>query len=168
LISEAVFTEKAGESPLTVMPNSSIDKQVPNAYVLCTSLERNGVLSKDSDYGGFFEITDLQIFADLVLQELEHDQIMRGCMFGKVSYQNKERHIDEKNKKEVLANLPKEYSDYCFKKPLRFQEEKEYRLMFLPFYDKPILPVEITCPKLLKYCNFVFFDRLADEKVTLR
>lgn len=153
LSTQATFSKKIAENAITLMPNVIFDKQIPDAYVFCTSTDGNNSVLKKK-YNAIFKIIDLLRFADLVNDRLELDGkvSLSGYATGMVTYGIKERSINQKNKQEILTNLPKTFRDYCFKKPLKFRSEHEYRMVFLPKMDVKIQPTEITCPELVKCC----------------
>jgi hypothetical protein len=152
-ISSAHFTKEAGENPFTVMPNSiaTFKERLEDAYVFCTSLAKSKELNERWKYDKVFEITDPFSFADTMYEELSRTESMIGYMMDKICYGFRQRKLTPKNEECVLSKLP---YDLCFTKPLRFREEKEWRMVFVPRKAEQVEPHEVTCTKLLKFCHF--------------
>ena len=150
------FSENLGKNAFTVMPNSTAisDTEIPNAFAFCTSLTAKDELGLKLEYDRFFEITDVLSFADIVLEKLSETECIIGYLADKVTYGIKEKNITGKNKASILANIKHEFWEYCFMKPLKHKDEEEFRIIFLPQFDKPIEPKEIDCVEALKFCRF--------------
>jgi hypothetical protein len=138
------------------MPNSNIisDREIPDAFVFCSSLTLTRKLNEKFEYNSSFKITDPSRFAELIFTKLTERHDIVGYLTGKVKYATKERNITNQNKSFGLDDISQAFHEYCFKKPLSFKSEQEYRMVFLLGNETAIQPIEITCLELLKCCVF--------------
>jgi hypothetical protein len=138
------------------MPNSHVtsDREVPDAFVFCTSLAQTRALKTKFQYDSRFKIISPLNFASLVFDALRDNFNVVGYVEDKVKYGVKIYGIANDNQKPLLDNINQSFEEYCFKKPIGYKDEHEYRIVFVLGDEKPIQPFEITCPELLKYCVF--------------
>jgi hypothetical protein len=157
LFPQIQFEEGITKDAITVMPKAHVisDRQVPDAFVFCTSLKLDKRLNKKWNYDAYYRIIDPFQFAKIAFQELGKQVPLISYKSGKVKYTDKEISITNRNKDEVLSNISNNFWDICFTKPEKFKDEKELRFVFVPAPGvKKIEPRFLTCLELRKCCQF--------------
>lgn len=149
------FSKKITEDAFTVMPNAHYKSEIiTDAYVFCASFTREKIFG----YNEYYKIVNPLQFAKIIYEELRKNKVplRDGFGYGKVKYANKEISITNQNKNEILSNNSNDFFDICFTKPLIFDHQKEFRMVFIPAPDvKYIEPRRfITSLELLKCCEF--------------
>lgn len=151
------FSKKINKNAITVMPNAHVtsDTDVADAFVFCTSLKLDSRLSNKWDYDSHYKIINPLKFAEIIFWKL-NEQICLSCYkIDKVKYKKKEIDITNENDRKVLSDdNSKKFWDICFTKPMKFIDEKEFRLVFVPQFAKEIKPRLLTCLALRDYCEF--------------
>jgi len=155
-ISSIHFAQVLSENVFTVMPNSSatFKQKLEDAYIFCTSSVNSSELKEKWNCNAVFRITDIFSFAEIMYEELSNEKNngnVVGYIVDKVTYGFKRRRLTPKNKDDVISRLT---YDVCLRKPMEFRREKEWRIVFLAIKTDLVKPHEITCPKLLTFCQF--------------
>jgi hypothetical protein len=132
---------------------------VPNAFIFCVSLNYDQKLLKKFEADGCFKIIDIQKFAEAAGKEISKQYPLRLIATDKVVYvPSKEHKITNENKNSIIRTTPYDesgvktiYVEDYFTKPVGFQEEAEFRFIFLP-----LEPIEKDC------CVFIENKKLID------
>jgi hypothetical protein len=138
---------------------------VPNAFIFCTSLSYDKKLLKKFEADGCYKIVEIQAFANEVGKEINKQYPLRLIALDKVVYvPSKEYMITNENKSRIIRTTPYNesgvktiYVEDYFTKPVGFQQEAEYRFIFLPLKpsEKDVF-VFIQNKKLIDYCKVVY------------
>ena len=128
------------------------NQEVTNAFVFCTSLKLDDNLKKNFGYDAHYKIVSLDSFAKILYEQINEIKVLRCYKAGKVKYSDKEITLIDKN--EILSRNVNDFFEICFTKPKKFRHEKEYRIVFVPWFSQEIEPFTLNCPELRKYCEF--------------
>jgi hypothetical protein len=140
---------------------------VPNAFVFCASINYSKDLKEKFDCDAYYKIVDIQKFATKIIEELNKKYSILFSVTDKVCYvPSKVIRITNKNKSYVIRadpfrkDIPNSeriktifIEDY-FTKPLVFQGEEEFRIVFVPRGAIGNDPVYVESKQLLEYCEF--------------
>jgi hypothetical protein len=132
----------------TIMDN----KEVSDAFVFCASLIMDGNLCRKFGYDAYYKIMNPDRFAEILYGKINEVRTIRCFRADKVKYSNKEVVLTDK-KKSLGENL-NDFWDICFTKPVKFSDEKEFRIVFVPEFSVEITPLILKCPELRKCCQF--------------
>jgi hypothetical protein len=133
--------------------NSNLE--VSNAFVFCTSLKLDEQLSRKLGYDSHYRIIDIFRFAEIAFEELNKKSTLRCFQTGEVKYADKEISINNSNKEQVLSrDGENSFWEICFTKPKKFMYQKEFRIVFVPWFGKEIKPLVISSLEFLKCCAF--------------
>jgi hypothetical protein len=146
--------EKGKEVSFVLENGVQFDIQVRNSYVFCTTLTRNDSFWKERGYDSHYKIVNPFEFALVLFEKLSQVRIMWCYESNKVKYEDKPILLSNKNKDLILNKNLNEFWNICFTKPTKFSIEKEFRIVFLPEFEKEINPFLLNCPELKKYCKF--------------
>ena len=129
----------------------NIGTQLPEAYILCTSIHRI------KDYGdAFYQILDVHRFGKVLLDSLRvHDpKVFRGT-FGRVAYGGMKDPIEDLDNtfKQNYSGKNVNFEDY-YCKPSSFSSEGEYRYVFFTLTDHIEDKKIIECMELVTLCSF--------------
>jgi len=128
--------------------------QVANAYIFCTSLALRERIKQKLGRDAYYRIINPFQFASTVFEELNNHVSLRCFKNGKVKYADEIR-IKNSNKNRVLGKDSADiFFNICLSKRLEFMWQKEYRMIFIPLFDREIKPIVISSSKLHKYCTF--------------
>jgi hypothetical protein len=128
--------------------------QVPNAFVFCASLKLDDDLFEKFKYDAYYRITKPDRFAEILWKEIDKVRTIRCFRAGKVRYSDKEIVVSDKRKSLSQAQLFNDFWNICFTKPLKFRNEEEYRIVFVPEFLKEIAKLDLRCPELRRCCTF--------------
>jgi len=128
------------------------NQEVTNAFVFCVSLKLDVNLYKNFGYDAHYKIVSLSSFAETLFEQINQIKVLRCYKADKVKYSNKKITLTDKN--EILNKNINDFFEVCFTKPKKFRHEKEYRIVFVPWFSREIKPLNLTCPELKKYCEF--------------
>jgi hypothetical protein len=129
------------------------NKQVSNAFVFCASLKLDDDLFRKFEYDAYYRITEPDRFAEILWEEVDKVRTIRCFKADKVRYSDKEIVVSDKRKSLSKASLINDFWNICFTKPLRFRNEEEYRIVFVPEFPKEIAKLDLCCPELRKCCT---------------
>jgi len=107
-------------------------------------------LGKKFGYDAYYKITNPDVFANVLFEKINEVKMIRCYKSGKVKYSDKE--ITVTNKNESFSKSSNDFWDICFTKPKKFRNEKEYRIVFVPYFPE-IKPLILKCPELRNYCE---------------
>jgi hypothetical protein len=145
-----------------------------DAFVLCTSLSQNNVLSEGKPYDACIEIDDLLSFVRVATIKLAEKVNIEGVVHGACMYHNKE--LQDKIRSNALEKIMEQTSNgnsfdfsllsqlageiggnkVFFSKPLDKQEECEYRIVWLTDQEqKDAIVIEI--PEARDFCRPIYF-----------
>ena len=128
------------------------NKQVSNAFVFCTSIKLDRDLGRKFGYDSYYKITKPDHFAEILFEKINQVKMLKCFKAEKVKYLDKEISItDEASSHSRNFN---DFWDICFTKPQKFHNEKEFRIVFVPEFLGEIEPLLLSCPELLKCCEF--------------
>ena len=128
------------------------NQEVTNAFVFCTSLNWDYDLYKNFGYDAHYKIVNLPLFAEILFEQINENKVLRCYKVGKVKYSDKKITLSDKN--EILGRNIHDFFEVCFTKPKKFRNEKECRIVFVPWFSKEIKPFTLNCPELRRYCEF--------------
>jgi hypothetical protein len=122
----------------------------PNAYVFCTSYKCDTALASNFGYDAYYKIMNPEDFAQTLFEKLNEKTTLNGYEIGKVTYTKRITKVTKTN----IARIEHDIWEICFSKPIKYCGQCEYRMVFLPQFQKEIEPKILSCPELLRFCAF--------------
>lgn len=163
----AITNDYHTKASLRIAPHGffTSDLIVPNAFTFSASCRLDKKLMKTFGYNTYYKIINIQQFMNVLGAELSKRYQLLFSVPGKVYYvKTKIINVTNSNKNTVIRTAPYDKSksdrikkvhieDY-FTKAEKFEEEEEFRLIFIPATPIGRKPVYLNCRKLIDYCVF--------------
>lgn len=140
-----------------------INSTVPNAFCFCTSCKLDMRLMKKFKCNAYYTINDINQFAKALCKELSTQYPIVLSVSGKVQYvPTKEVVITNYNKDKVIRIPPQgkmytkqiKIEDYFRKTKMQFEDEEEFRFVFLTARSIGKDSIHMDGRRLLDYCEF--------------
>ena len=108
-------------------------------------------LQEQFGYDAYYKIIDPCSFSEILYEKINEKTTINYFKSGIIKYVDNK--ILRTNKDKRITEDTDAFWNFYFAKPKKFKYQKEFRIVFMPAFDKEIYPINISCLDLLKSCK---------------